>query len=59
MLNPLFQFEEMGEQGGRIRGRLMRVNQLLLVEKLKTAGLYGVFTECFPGSAEGGDEKRG
>ena len=60
VLNPLFQFEETGEQGGRIRGRLMRVNQLLLVDKLKTAGVYGVFTERFPVSAEGGgDENKG
>ena len=60
VLNPLFQFEETGEQGGRIRGRLMRVNQLLLVDKLKSAGVYGVFAERFPGPAEGGgDESKG
>jgi len=60
VLNPLFQFEETGEQGGRIRGRLMRVNQLLLVDKLKTAGVYGVFAERFPVPAEGGgDENKG
>jgi len=58
MLNPLFQFEETGEQRGRIRGRLQRVNQLLLVEKLKTAGVYGVFAERFPVSAEGSRDDR-
>ena len=47
VLNPLFQFEEAGELGGRVNGRLLRLNQLLQVDKLKLAGVYELFSDQF------------
>ena len=47
VLNPLFQFEEAGELGGRVNGRLLRLNQLLQVDKLKLAGVYELFSDRF------------
>jgi pilus assembly protein CpaF len=38
-LNPLFVFEEIGEEEGRVKGHLVWKNQLKRVEKLKRAGL--------------------
>lgn len=38
-LNTLFQFEEKSEENGRIKGTLIRKNELLNKEKLKRAGL--------------------
>lgn len=39
MLNTLYQFEEIGEVDGRVQGELVKVNELLHLEKLKRAGL--------------------
>ncbi len=38
VLRPLFQFEDAGDAGGRVQGRLIRVNRLFHVEKLCMAG---------------------
>ncbi|MBO6162384.1 MAG: CpaF family protein, partial [Eubacterium sp.] len=58
VLNPLFQFEEAGELGGRVNGRLLRLNQLLQVDKLKLAGVYELFSDQF-GMPPGEDERPG
>ena len=45
LLNPLFQFEDTGERGGPVQGRLIRVNRLLNVEKLQLAGCMEAYEE--------------
>ena len=39
LLNPLYQFEELGEEDGRVKGRWNKVNDLISTQKLKRAGL--------------------
>lgn len=39
MLNTLFEFEETGEENGRVKGELIQKNELHSKEKLKRAGL--------------------
>jgi hypothetical protein len=39
-LNPLFRFVETGEEKGRVRGHLEKINDLKNVEKLCRAGKY-------------------
>lgn len=38
-LNPLYLFEETGEENGRITGTFMKINELKNIEKLKRAGM--------------------
>ena len=47
VLNPLFQFEDAGELGGRVNGRLLRLNQLLQVDKLRLTGVYDLYVDRF------------
>ena len=52
MLNPLFQFEDAGELGGPVQGRLVQMNRLIRVDKLQMAGCmgeYAAFCTSFPG----------
>ena len=52
MLNPLFQFEDAGELGGPVQGRLVQMNRLIRVDKLQMAGCmgeYAAFCASFPG----------
>ena len=44
MLNPLFLFEDAGENNGRVQGKLCLVDQLMKVEKLKMAGCYELYS---------------
>lgn len=39
ILNPIYQFEETGEENGRVTGRFVQKNELQNKEKLKRAGL--------------------
>lgn len=39
LLNPLYVFEESGEQDGQVKGKLVKVNDLVSIQKLKRAGL--------------------
>jgi len=39
LLNPLYQFEELGEEDGQVKGRWNKVNDLISTQKLKRAGL--------------------
>lgn len=39
LLNPLYAFEEQGEKDGRVRGEIVKINNLQNVEKLKRAGI--------------------
>ena len=43
VLNPLFQFEDAGDAGGKVEGRLVRVNRLYHVEKLCMAGCMDAY----------------
>ena len=43
MLNPLFVFEDAGETGGPVQGRLVQMNRLVRVDKLRMAGLMGEY----------------
>jgi len=38
-LNPIYVFEEFGEEDKRVKGRLIKVNELKSTQKLKKAGL--------------------
>lgn len=38
-LNPLYIFEEEGEDGGRVKGKLNKMNELIHKDKLKRAGI--------------------
>lgn len=39
-LNPIYIFEETGEENGRVKGSLVKANELQNKEKLKRAGIY-------------------
>jgi pilus assembly protein CpaF len=43
-LNPLYLFEEKEEESGRIKGCLIKQNELRQVQKLKNAGLLNTLT---------------
>jgi len=38
-LNPLYLFEERGEDNGRIKGEFVKKNELFHIEKLRRAGI--------------------
>ena len=59
VLNPLFQFEDAGELGGRVNGRLVRLNQLLQVDKLRLTGVYDLYADQFGASPEGTNVREG
>lgn len=42
MLNPLYKFEECGEENGRVKGGLIRKNHLISLDKWNRAGLEEV-----------------
>ena len=44
-VNTLFEFVETGEEEGRVKGYLRKVNDLVNTKKLVGAGLYGVYEE--------------
>lgn len=44
-LNPLYEFEEMGEQNGRITGSWMKKGELIHRGKLYRAGMEGICEE--------------
>lgn len=46
ILNTLYQFEEIGEENGRIRGEFIKKNHLHNTEKLKRAGIDGKEDRC-------------
>ena len=58
LLNPLFQFEDTGERGGPVQGRLIRVNRLLNVEKLQLAGCMEAYEEITGNESYVSEEKR-
>jgi pilus assembly protein CpaF len=39
LLNPLYMFDESGEENGRVKGTLIKKNELQCREKLKRAGI--------------------
>ncbi len=41
-LNTIYEFEEMGEEEGKVIGKLVKRNELQRVEKLKRAGVFSV-----------------
>ena len=49
ILNNLFEFVEKGEQreGGRVEGKLVKINELIHTEKLVSQGLFGRFKEVY------------
>lgn len=49
ILNNLFEFVEKGEQreGGRVEGKLVKINELIHTEKLISQGLFGRFKEVY------------
>lgn len=49
VLNTLFEYKERGVEQGKVIGELRKINDLLHIEKLQTAGLFDLFEELWNG----------
>ena len=48
-LNTLFEFQETGVRNGKVQGVLRKVNDLLHLEKMQSAGMMEIFEEVVCG----------
>ena len=48
-LNTLFEYKERGVEQGKVLGELRKINELLHIEKLQSAGMVEVYKELMHG----------
>lgn len=53
-LNKIFEFKEIGEEAGKVKGRLVKVGRLKSDYKLRAAGIHGVDTDSCKCDIDGG-----